>query len=255
MSYEHRCRQCGKHLALADLTCSACGEPVPAADRRRLLQDRAESLAEAGNYAEAARSMEAVLRQEIPAEEARFLWRKRGIWLQRTGRPELLDAAEASLAEALRLGDNDDLSHQLWIDLLSKRGYLEKARAWYGHRLELNPGDVMAQRQLSIIKLSADFKSAPRPKLELETGRQSLFAKAFKPTNLKVGGAAINVLVNAVLWLRALSAAPAGISGDEASGVGQFSAFLGILNDPWLPGIQVLLFGAYLIWAWRVRRG
>lgn len=255
MSYQHLCRQCGKPLALADSVCSACGAPVPAADRRRLLLGRAEAQAEAGNYAEAARQLEAVLRDEIPAQEARLLWRKRGAWLQRAGRPELLDAAEASLAEALRLDDSDDLSHQLWIDLLNKRGMLDKARAWYAQRVQADPDDGMAHRQLSIIKLSVDFKTAPKPKLDLDPGHEGLFAKALKPSGLKMASAGLGLVVNGVLMVRALAMPPAGISGDEASGVGQFSAFMGLLNDPWMPGIQVVLCGAYLLWCWKARRG
>jgi tetratricopeptide (TPR) repeat protein len=255
MSYEHRCRQCGKQLALADLQCPACGQAVPAEDRRQLLLDRAEGQAASGLYAEAARGLEGLLRQELPVDEARLLWRKRGAWLQRSGRPELMDAAEAALAESLRLDDNDDLSHQLWIDLLGKRGQLDKARAWYAQRLQLRPDDAMAQRQLTVIKLSADFKSAPRPTLELGPAPKSLFSRALKPTPVKAGTMALGLLVNGIMLLRALFTTPAGVRGDESSGVEQFASVLSLLNDPWLPGIQVVVCAAYLIWAWKELRG
>lgn len=256
MSAPHLCRQCGRPLALADQACAACGEAVPLEDRRRLLLERAEGFAGAGQFAEAARSLEGLLKLDLPADEARLLWRKRGVWLLRSGRAELLDAAEAALAEALRLDDSDDLSHQLWIDLLVKRGSSEKARLWYQQRLQLQPADAMAARQLQILKLSADFKSAPPPKLDIpDVAGRGLFPRMLKPTPLKKGLVALGLLGNAVLTLRALLQRGPVVAGDAGSGMEGLGSVLQIINDPWLPGIQAGLCAAYLIWAWRSGRG
>jgi hypothetical protein len=120
--------------------------------------------------------------------------------------------------------------------------------------LQLKPDDAMAQRQMTVIKLSADFKSAPRPTLELGPAPKSLFARALKPSPIKAATAGLGLLVNGIMLLRALFAAPAGIRGDESSGVEQFGSILSLLNDPWLPGVQVVICVAYLLWAWKERR-
>lgn len=251
-----QCDQCGKPLALADKACPACGAAVDPVARRRLLLGRAEALAERGQFAEAARSLEDVLRQELEPAEAKLLWRKRGVWLLRSGRGDLLDAAEAALAEALRLDDADDLSHQLWIDLLVRRGTSEKAREWYRQRLALQPEDAMATRQLQVLKLSADFKAAPLPKLDLPAeGGKGIFYKLLKPSPTKRAGAALGLLFNGGLTIRALMAPSLAISGDPGSGADQLGSVVQLLNDPWLPGVQALMFAAYLIWSWKAARG
>lgn len=256
MSAPHVCRHCGRPLALADQACAACGEAVPLEDRRRLLMERAEGFAQGGQFAEAARSLEGLLKLELPADEARLLWRKRGVWLMRSARPELLDAAEAALAEALRLDDADDLSHQLWIDLLVKRGTADKARAWYAQRLQLQPADAMAARQMQILKLAADFKAAPPPKLALASGEgRGLFQRMLKPSPLKTGAVSLGLLGNGALMLRALMQRGPVVSGDPGSGVEQLGSVLAILNDPWLPGVQAAICAGYLVWAWRRGRG
>jgi tetratricopeptide (TPR) repeat protein len=256
MSSAHRCRQCDKPLALADQLCSACGQPVPAEDRRKALLARAEALAGTGQFMEAARSLEAALQSELEPDEARLLWRKRGVWLLRSQRPELLDAAEAALAESLRLDDSDDLSHQLWIDLLAKRGSLEKARAWYAQRLQLQPEDAMATRQLQVIRLSADFKTAPPPKLAIPDAKgQGILHKLLRPTRAKTAAAALGLLVNAALLLKVYFWPFQGVKGDPASGIEQMGSIILLLNDPWLPGIQAALCAAYLAFAGTLKDG
>lgn len=256
MSFKHACRQCGKPLAVADQVCAACGHAVPAADRLRLLLERAEGMASAGAYAEAARTLEGALQQDLDPGTAKLLWRKRGGWLVRAGRPELLDAAEAALAEALRIDDSDDLSHQVWMDLLGRRGHLDKARAWYEERLRLEPGDAMASRQLQILKLRADFQAAPLPKLDLpQADPKGMMAGLFRPSPLKNGLAGLGLLVNGVLLARALLAPGPVVRGDGISGVEEMGAFLKLLNDPWLPGVPAAFCAAYLAWAWWMRRG
>jgi tetratricopeptide (TPR) repeat protein len=255
VSIAHRCRQCGKPLALADQVCAACGQTVPAEDRRRILLARAEGLAEAGQYMEAARSLEGVLQQPLEPEESRLLWRKRGVWLLRSQRPELLDPAEAALAESLRLDDSDDLSHQLWIDLLAKRGSLEKAKAWYAQRLQLKADDAMAARQLQIIRLSVDFKTAPPPKLEgARSAGQGLFFRLLRPSRAKVAAAALGLLMNGALLLKVFFWPFQAVKGDAGSGIEQLGSVIQLLNDPWLPGVQALICAAYLVFAQVLRR-
>lgn len=250
------CEQCGAKLALADESCHACGRPVPAETRRKVLVGRAEALAQDEAYADAARALEPVLRQEMPAEEARLLWRKRGGWLIRSGRPELLDAAESAMAESLRLDDSDDLSHQLWIDILSRRGLLDKAKAWYAQRLQLNPDDVMAQRQQQIIRLSADFKAAPLPTLSIPESREGLFIRAFKPNAGKMITAALVLLFT--LYQLYTTATGGGVMGalknDPLMGSDQMGGIVNALMDPWLAGFQAVAAAAYLFWGWRIRR-
>src|SRR5580700_183147 len=143
-----RCARCSNPLALVDTVCSQCGEPVPVEKRLALLSARAEAFAAAGSYAEAARAADGVTALPLAPAEAKLWFRKKGSWLQRAGQDRLLPAAEAALAEVLRLDDADDLSHQLWIDLLHRTGQLDKGRAWYKERLALNPEDAVAKRHL-----------------------------------------------------------------------------------------------------------
>lgn len=254
MSLDHRCEQCSQPLALADLACSACGHPVPAEARLLRLQERADGLAEAGQYQEAARALEGALQSGPPAEAAKLLWRKRGVWLLRAKRPELLDAAEAALAESLRLDDADEMSHQLWIDLLGRRGFLEKGRGWYEQRLQGRPDDLVAQKQLKLIKLAEDFKSAPLPKLDLppEHGN-GYFFRLLTPTPYKMAVAFIGLLMSLYLLIQTLNVPS--VPGLEAEGIETYGSIVRMVNDPWLNGAQSLACAAYLVWAWSRRRG
>jgi tetratricopeptide (TPR) repeat protein len=249
------CSRCQKPLALADERCPACGEAVPAAARRSALLARAEAQAEAGLYVEAARVLETVLGSDLEVAEAKLLWRRRGTWLLRSGRADYLDAAEAALAESLRLDDGDDLSHQLWIDLLTRRGHLDRAKQWYARRLELNPDDAMARRQQQIIRLSEDFKNTPPPTLELETKHPGFFAKLLKPSKGKLVGAALGAVgsLAQLLWIWMDDGLDG--SGDPGSGVVEMASIAKLAKDPWLPFLQLVVLGTYLFWAWKRRRG
>jgi hypothetical protein len=44
------------------------------------------------------------------------------------------------------------------------------------------------------------------------------------------------------------------VKGDALTGVDEMGSIMKLVNDPWIPGIQMLLFGAYLLWGWRRRR-
>lgn len=251
-STDLRCSSCSKPLALADKACANCGTPVPPALRTGVLVARAEQQAEAGQYAEAARSLELLLGELSEAKGDKLLWRKRGSWLLRSGKPELMDAAESAFAEALRLDDNDDLSHQLWMDLLNRRGHGEKARAWYEQRLQLNAEDAMAKRQLAILRLTADFKAAPLPKLDIPAGREGLLFRMVKPTPYKLVMAGAGALFALGALISALFAGQdAAVTGDAEMG-----SIINLAMDPWVNGIQAMVFGAYVVWGWfEMKRG
>ena len=239
-----RCEQCGHALALADERCASCGLEVPLERRQARMVARAESLAEAENFREAARALEAPLKT-APPEQAKLLWRKRGGWLRRAGDPALLDQAEAALAESLRLDDNDDMSHQVWMDLLQSRGLLDKARGWYHQRLQANPEDQMAKRQMAILRLSADFKTATPPKLAIpESGKPGLFSRLLKPSKGKLATAWITAITSGIQAGYAFS--PGGHALDNVPELGAIGP---MLNDPWTPTLITVLAVAYLVWA------
>ena len=169
-----KCEKCGHALALADSTCGACGALVPTEQRLAVLLPRADALADEERYADAARALDPALALVLSSDQAKTLWRKKGVWLRKASleQAQYLDPAEAALGEALRLDDLDDLSHQIWIDLLVQRGFAEKARTWYQQRLQLNPEDSVAKRQMSVLKLAADFKTKPRPQSSLSVSAE-----------------------------------------------------------------------------------
>lgn len=252
MGSENLCEQCSAPLALADLSCTACGHPVPAASRLKRLRERAEGMAEKGQYAEAARALEPVIEASATDPELALLWRKRGVWLLRTQRADLLDSAESALAEALRLDDADPMNHHLWLDLLGKRGTQAKAEAWYQQRLQAQPDDAVAAQQLKIMKLSADFMHAPPPKLDLPPEREGIFYKLFKPTPYKMASAGFACLISLFMTGQALWSNHA--AGPVIEGVESYASIVKAVNDPWLNGAQALAFGAYFVWAWSRRR-
>ncbi len=262
-----QCEKCGQSLALADSQCSACRTPVPPAQRLALLLPRAEGLAEEERYFEAARALEPALGLALAPEDAKGLWRKKGVWLRKASvlQPQYLDAAEAALTEALHLDDNDDLSHQIWIDLLVQRGSADKARAWYQQRLEKNPEDSVAKRQMAVLKLAADFKAQPRPQsaLELDTDPDNFLWRMVVPTPWKTWSmgvtGAISLVVALNLFLSHTSGVPAvavpPVDPDLASAMAANPAqLLAGLNDPWMWSYNALGSAAYVYWAYGRRK-
>lgn len=248
-----RCGKCGQALALADMVCASCGEAVPAEKRAAVLGARAEAFADAGQYAEAARAAEAVAALPLPLEGAKLWRRKRGSWLQRAGRPQLLDAAEACLSDALRLDDSDDLSHQLWMDLLQKRGSMDKARAWYKQRLVENPEDAAAKRHLASLRLLEDFKLAAPPKLSIPPAKEGMLMQAIRPNPWKmitVGFGFVSCLYMMVSAWTATGQQPALLEGAES-----MASIMKLAEDPWFNGFQLLIYGVYLVWGWKELRG
>lgn len=264
-----QCEKCGHALAMADAQCSACGTPVPAEQRLGILLPRAEALAEQERYAEAARGLDLPLSLELPVAEKKALWRKKASWLRRAtpSQEAWLDQAEAALAEALRLDDNDDLSHQVWIDLLVQRGLADKAKAWYQQRLQLNPEDAMAKRQMAVLRLAADFKTQPVVvKRDPNAGEPTNFLwKLVVPNPYKMGMMGLNAVFSLVMLLRSLASGPAGPEGappmadqDMATianaASGGLADLFKSLDDPWSWGIQVILSVAYVYWGLQRRK-
>lgn len=264
-----QCEKCGQTLALADSHCRACGTPVPAQQRLALLQDRAEGLAAQERFADAARALEPALALPLDAPALKGLWRKKGVWLRKAAadQPQLLDAAEAALAEALKLDDLDDLSHQVWIDLLVQRGLADKAKAWYQQRLQLNPEDGMAKRQMAVLRLAMDFKAQPVARREAPAAEpKGLLWRIVVPTTAKTAAMAFNGVFCLAMFVRSLggrgapgpadAAAPAdaelaSILAGADSGTGElFKAF----DDPWSWGLQFAASAAYVYWGYSRRK-
>jgi tetratricopeptide (TPR) repeat protein len=272
------CGACGQALALADASCPRCGAPVAADRRRALLAERAEALAGEGKFAEAARSLGAVLEAGPPPDEAKRLWRKRAIWLQKGGDPRQLDEAETCLQRSVELDDADDLGHHLWIDLLKQRGHLDRAKAVYQKRLDADPEDAVAKRQLGVIRSLADFLTVGPPKVDFQGGRKpSTLERWIRPTPKKMLTAGVVLLSALAGMLWGLFAAPAdpgaaaaaggGLSDAAAIALAQSSSgaaswmgngggpLMQMLTDPWVNGIQAVLAAAYLWWGWKERHG
>ncbi|HXC64565.1 MAG TPA: hypothetical protein VNZ67_09405 [bacterium] len=273
------CGACGQALALADLQCSRCGAPVDPERRRALIVQRADGLADDGHFAEAARALAPAFESAPPPGEAKRLWRKRAIWLQKGGDARQMDEAEACLQKSVELDDADDLGHHLWIDLLKQRGHLDRAKAYYQKRLEANPEDAVAKRQLGVIRSVADFLTQAPPKLDLEGDRKpSTLEKWIRPTPKKmlIAGATVLMSLGGMLWGLFNSAGPETVAaagsggglGDAAaialaqssSGAASWAGggaggLMQVLSDPWVNGIQLALAAAYLWWGYKDRRG
>jgi tetratricopeptide (TPR) repeat protein len=268
---ENRCGRCAGPLAAADAVCPACGEPVDAGKRASLLASRADALAADGLYAQAARSAETLLALPLAPQDAKLWWRKRAAWLQRGGQPGALDAAEAALHESLRLDDGDDLSHQLWIDLLQRRGSLEKARQEYKARLDRDPADAVAQRHLASLRLMDEIKLAPPPKLNLPPEKDGMLLGYIRPTPWKmitVGSGLLFCVIMLVYGLGspsqaapALPSLPAGgddamvkLAGSAGDPMASLGPMMKMAADPLSNIIQIVLYSAYLFWGWKERK-
>ena len=278
------CGQCGGPLALVDAVCPACHTPVPAAGRRALILARAEALAADERWGEAARMAVAAPGEGLEPAETKRLLRQRAVWLQRQGSPASLEEAQALLKKVVVEDPADNLAHQVWMDLLKRLGRQAEAKAHYQACLALNPDDAVSKRQLSVMRLSADFVSAPPPKLALgNSGKAGTMEKWIKPTPKKMISAGSVVLfgLGGMVWnffyptaapVAAAVAKSAGSLSDSAavalaqsaSGPGSWvanpaaaanSPMMHVLSDPWINGIQVALALAYLWWGWKDRRG
>jgi tetratricopeptide (TPR) repeat protein len=255
-SADFTCASCGAALAPADAVCAACGKAVEKERRLAVLKARAEAQAEAGMPADAARTAAFALGLAPEKTEAVAWLRRRSEWLRKTGDPAQLGKAADALKEALLLEDGDALGHQVWLDLMGRLGRLDEARAWYQGRLKADPEDATAKRQIEALRLMADFRLAPPPKLAIEDAKPGPLGRLFEPTTWKLFSAALGLL-SSLLALSVSVFAPgavgAGAAGLQDSG-DSMQSILKMASDPWLNGIQGGLCAVYLIWGIRRRR-
>jgi tetratricopeptide (TPR) repeat protein len=261
-----QCEKCGHALAIVDRQCPGCGSPVPDTQRLAVMLPRAEALAESGRFADAARALEPALGLSLEPAQAKTLWRKKGVWLRKAAesQPQHLDGAEAALTEALHLDDKDDLSHQIWIDLLVQRGLADKARTWYKQRLEKDPEDEVAKRQTTVLRLAADFKTQPRPQstLDQDTEPQGLLWKMVVPTPAKTWTIGLSGIFSLIIALNGAfggaNAAPAialPVDPDLAAATAASPVqLMGKVLDPWLNFYVGLASMAYVYWAYTRRK-
>jgi hypothetical protein len=267
-----RCGKCGASLAPADSVCGACGEPVGAEQRFAVLGAKAEAFAADGLFDRAARTAETLLALPLASKDAKIWWRKRGAWLQRTDRPGAMDEAEAVLYASLLLDDKDDLSHQLWIDLLLRQGHLQKARDEYKRRLAEDPGDAVAQRHLSSLRLMDEMKAAPVPKSGMPAEKEGMILAWVKPTPMKMITVGSGILFCVGMLVYGLVASPHAAAPvapilpqgtDEAmvklastsdDPMANLSQLMKVASDPWSNIVQILLYSAYLYWGWKEKR-
>jgi hypothetical protein len=177
-----------------------------------------------------------------------------------------LDGAEEALTRSLHLDDLDDLSHQIWIDLLVQRGSADKARAWYQQRLQTDPEDAVAKKQMAILRLAADFKTQPLPKtsLDLEPEPKGYLWKMVVPTPWKIWMVGLSGIFSLVIALNGFLSGPAvapaaalPVDPDLAAATAATvdpSKLMGTLTDPWLNLWIGLASGAYVYWGYQRRR-
>jgi hypothetical protein len=155
------CEKCGTALAPAEAHCSTCGAPAPQ-------QKSAVTLRQQG------------IRMEKEASE--------------TGRPELLARAGQAFLSAVGQDDSDAIAHQLFIANAARQGKLSLATEYYQKRLAANTSDEVAQKQLQVIRLSADFLAKPPPALSKPLPGNPL-ERWLKPRPWKVGAVGLNLLI------------------------------------------------------------
>jgi hypothetical protein len=155
------CEHCGTALAPAETHCSACGAPAP--QRKTAVQLRQQGI-----------------RLEKDSADQR--------------RPELLALAGQAFLSAMGLDDGDAIAHQLFIANAAKQGKLSSATDFYQKRLAANPEDEVAQKQLQVIRLSADFLAKPAPVAAKQEPLNAL-ERWLKPRPWKVGSVSLNLLI------------------------------------------------------------
>ena len=169
------CERCAAPMALADTACHACGAPAPQAG-------------------------------------AALAWRKKGIALEKQG--ELARAGQA-FQSALALDDADEIAHQLFIANLGKQGLLPQATAFYQQRLQANPEDAMALKQLGVVKLSADFLSQPPPQAK-SAGPANALERWLAPSSWKVGMALLSLAASVAMAVASAFHVSGSVPGADA---------------------------------------
>lgn len=190
------CEQCAAPMAAAETLCSRCGTPAPAGRAAQLLMAKADAAWDAGDFLPAILQLERALQSGLPHESLALAWRKLGVWLESRAaaesKPELLARAGQAFKTALSLDDSNEVLHQLFIANWGKQGLFSKARDYYQARLSADPGDAMAQKQLNVIRLSADFLAMAPPAPPKEA--RSTLERWLEPRPWKVGLAGLTCL-------------------------------------------------------------
>lgn len=116
--------------------------------------------------------------------------------------------AGQAFQSALALDDSDEIAHQLFIANRAKQGLLSEAKKYYESRLLSNSADAMASKQLNVIKLSADFLASSSPLAAVRQPKNAL-ERWVQPSPLKIGLAALALLVSGVMIIVSLLHSPA----------------------------------------------
>jgi tetratricopeptide (TPR) repeat protein len=235
-------------MAAAELSCIRCGAPAPPGRSALLLLGRAERAFESESLEEAVALLGKALQSGLPQEQLLTAWRKYGVWQEKlaaAGHPEMLPRAGEAFKQALALNDSDELLHQLYIANMGRQGKLMEAKAYYQDRLAKNPDDALAQRQLTVIKLSAEFLLSP-PKVSFAMPPRTIIERWLEPKPWKVlsvgSTLALSIVMVAVCLMHGGSsgtsvASPDGIQSLVGSTGLPFNV-TDILLDPWSWAMQ-----------------
>jgi tetratricopeptide (TPR) repeat protein len=247
-------------MGVAELICSRCGTPAPAGRSTQLLLTRAERAFDEGQLREAVSLMERALEGGVADEGQALLWRKLGIWIEKESQesrnPALLVKAGQAFAKALAIKDADEITHQLFIANFAKQGNLAAAKAYYQNRLDANPADATAIRQINVIKLSSDFLLTP-PKVSLNLPPRGVIERWLKPSTWKVASAGFTLLSSLVMIVLSLMhspSAPATGLAALADSPGMPVQIEDLIYDPWSWALQGS-FSALLLYLMYRNRG
>jgi tetratricopeptide (TPR) repeat protein len=246
------CEKCGTPLGLAEASCSQCGAPVSANQSALALALRANRAFEAERIEEAVDMLKRALDMGLPEADLGAQWRKLGLWMEKLG---TLEEAGKAFRKALEISDSDEVAHQLYIANYVKRGAGVEVTAYYQGRLDKNPEDVIAKKFLGVIKLSADFLTAPPPTLNLPP--PSGAEKWLKPKPWKLTLASLTLVFALAMVLKS-SLFPAPVEAPQPMTGGMdplniYSGMAGIFNDPWVWGFQAGLSALALYYMFTLR--
>jgi tetratricopeptide (TPR) repeat protein len=242
-------------MALADASCGACGAKAPEGRAALALYERAEAAWEAGQHADALARLERAFSQGIPQEKLALARRKQGVWLEKLaaeeGNPLLHSKAGEAYLASLELDFKDAITHQLFIAHWAGQGLVTRAAEYYKKRLEADPENAEARRQLELVKLSSDLAAAPiKSSLDLP---KTLVEKWLEPRPWKLFMAFLTLFGSLAMVVLSLRQRPAS-STDPLEG--NFAPMIdsSALMDPYLWGLQAALAALALVFMHRHRK-
>jgi tetratricopeptide (TPR) repeat protein len=248
-------------MAPAESACSRCGAPAPEGRAALLLLSRADQAQAGGRLEEAVSLLDRALHSGLPQGERPKSWRKLGLWLEKLAlegeQAQLLARAGQAFSSGLNEDDSDEIAHQLFIANLARQGKIGEAKARYQRRLDADPGDAMAQKQLGVIRLSADFLAAP-PKVSLNLPPRGVIERWLQPKGWKLSLAISTLASSLVMLLISLTHSPGAPGASAMSGLMDSSAipvqFDDFLFDPWSWAFQGALSALALYFMYRNRK-